>query len=404
MVSTPVRPAAARTRPMAGLFAGAALMSAAMATASTVSTIMVADRLGTGWGGIANTAGVAGTGIGALLLTRLAARRGRAASLASGYLAATVGGAVAAVAVAAGDVAGLVVGMLLLGLGNAAAQLSRYAAADLHPADRRGRALGVIVWAGTLGAVGGPLLLAPAETLAQRLGWPGLTGPYAFALAATALAATAATWTAPRWVPGEPAPTPARGLLRAPSARGALAVMTTGQVVMVAVMTAAPLDMHRHGHGLGPIGLALSAHTLGMFALSPLTGRLVDRLGSGPVMVTGLVALVAACAAAASAPQDHAAARAAALFLLGYAWNLCFVGGSGALARDLPAGDRVRVEGTVDAAVWGAAAVASLGSTAVLAAGGYGLLAAGSGLLVLLPVVVLLGGRVGDRRQARRVE
>lgn len=40
---------------------------------------------------------------------------------------------------------------------------------------------------------------------------------------------------------------------------------------MVAVMTAAPLDMHMHGHGPGMIGTALSKHTLGMFALSPLT-------------------------------------------------------------------------------------------------------------------------------------
>jgi MFS family permease len=178
-------------------------------------------------------------------------------------------------------------------------------------------------------------------------------------------------------------------------------VMTTSQVVMVAVMTATPLDMHRHGHGLGPIGAALSAHTLGMFALSPLTGRLLDRVGGRPVMLAGIVGLAVASGLAAVGPEDHAGWRAAALFLLGYAWNLCFVGGSGALARDLPPADRSRAEGAVDAVVWGAAGVASLSSTAVLSAGGYAVLAAGSGLLVLLPVAVLLRGHLVERGRAR---
>jgi MFS family permease len=164
---------------------------------------------------------------------------------------------------------------------------------------------------------------------------------------------------------------------------------------MVAVMTAVPVEMHLHGHGLGSVGTVLAAHTLGMFALSPLTGRLLDRVGSRPVMLAGLVTMAVATGLAAIAPENHALARTTALFLLGYGWNLCFVGGSGRLARDLPASERARVEGAVDAAVWAVAAVASLASTMILSAGGYAVLAAAAGALVLLPATVLMRDRPG---------
>ena len=71
----------ARDRTMAALFVTAALMNAAMAAASPISTIVAADRGGTAWSALPNTAGIVGTGVGALALTRLANRRGWRRSL-----------------------------------------------------------------------------------------------------------------------------------------------------------------------------------------------------------------------------------------------------------------------------------------------------------------------------------
>ncbi len=387
---------------MAAVVTAAALMNAAMSVASGVGTIVTADRLGVAWGGVAATAGIVGTGVGTLALTRVTARRGRGRALARGYLAAAVGAGVATGGAATDDVAALLVGMLLLGAGNAAAQLSRYAAADLHPGDRRGRAIGAVVWAGAVGAVGGPLLLGPAGDLARRSGWLPAVGPFLLAVAVTALAVVVS-----RALPAgsqaiPPSPAPLRSLVRVPAVRAAGTVLATAQVVMVAVMTAAPVEMHRNGHGLGAVGVVLSAHTLGMFALSPLTGRLVDRLGARPVLAAGLAALAAATGAAATGPPDTAF-RAVALFLLGYGWNLCFVAGSTALAAAVPAADRPRVEGAVDAAVWGLAAVAGALSTVALALGGYAALTAGAGLLVLLPAAALrsAAARAAGRPPAR---
>jgi MFS family permease len=412
--------ATARSRAMPALFAGAAMMNAAMAAASAVSTIVAADELGPAWGAVPNTAGIVGTGIGALALTRVMNRWGRRAGLILGYVVAAAGAAIAATAVAAGDGVlppvvppdgDLTFGMLLLGLGNAGAQLSRYAAAELYPAGRRGFAIGVVIWAGTIGAVGGPLLLAPSSRIVVGLGGAAFVGPFAFAALAGAVAVVAVSGMpagtgragGSRLPGGSPVPgsrVPLRALLGTHAARSALAVMATAQVVMVAVMTAAPVDMHLHGHGLGAVGTVLSAHTLGMFALSPLTGRLLDRFGSQPVMLGGLLTLAVAAGLAATMSQPSS--RMVALFLLGYGWNLCFIGGSGRLARELPESERAHVEGTVDAAIWTIAAVGSLASTVVLSAGGYPILAAAAGALTVIPAVLLSGRHrlSGRNRQA----
>jgi MFS family permease len=378
---------------MLALFSGAALINAAMAAASAVSTIVTADQLGPAWAGVPSAAGVVGTGIGALALTAVMTRWGRRLGLVLGYLAAAAGAAVAAAAVAGHHVIDLCFGMLLLGLGNAGGQLSRYAAAELYPS-RRGAAIGVLIWAGTIGAVAGPLLLAPSGRAAAALGLAAMVGPFLFASLAAGTAVLAASG-----VPGPavlatsaaPARSPLspRSLVRTPAVRSAFAVMVTGQLVMVAVMTAAPVAMHLHGQGLGSVGSVLAAHTLGMFALSPVTGRLLDRVGARPVMYGGLVTLAIATGLATVANQQHPIARMVALFLLGYGWNLCFVGGSGQLARDLPEPVRARVEGAVDAAIWSLSAVASLASTAVLATGGYPVLAATAGALAVIPAILL---------------
>ncbi|WP_285618628.1 MFS transporter [Actinoallomurus iriomotensis] len=382
-----------RTRMVAALFSGAALMNAAMAIASAVATIVAGDRLGARWGAVPNTAGIIGTGVGALALTWMMGRHGRRAGLTCGYLAAALGGVVSAGAVAAGNVLALSAGLLLLGLGNAGAQLSRYAAAELYPPERRGFAIGSVVWAGAIGAVIGPLLIGPASDVTSSLGHTALTGPYAVAAAATLIAAGVARLALAGRAGRagyDVTSVRLREVARGAGARTALAVMVTAQVVMVAVMTATPLEMHMHGEGLDAVGLALSAHTLGMFAFSPVTGWLIDRTGPRPAMGGGLGVLVLASVLAAITSTGGTSVRAGALFLLGYGWNLCFVGGSSRLARDLPEPARAGVEGAVDATVWGVAAVASLVSTPVLSAGGYAALAWAAAACALAPAAFLL--------------
>jgi MFS family permease len=355
---------------LVALFVSSALMTAAMAEASAVSTLVAADRLGDALGALPNTASVAGTGIGALALSRLMAARGRRAGLLAGYAAALAGALLATAAVPRRDVGLLVVGMTLLGVGNAAAGLSRYAAADLYPPERRGVAIGAVVWAGTVGAVGGPLLMLPAQHAAANAGHDPMSGPFALAAVAT-LGALLVGLATPRIRP--PRETKPGRPFRHPAARSAAATMVTAQVAMAAVMTAAPLSMHMHHEDLGAIGTMLSAHSCGMFALAPLSGWLLDRIGGRAVMAAGLATLAGTAAVVTTSPSGPT--LTATLFLLGYGWNLAIVGGSGLLARQLPEADATRAAGAVDAMSWGTSAVATTASTLAFGHGGYPALA-----------------------------
>jgi MFS family permease len=133
----------------------------------------------------------------------------------------------------------------------------------------------------------------------------------------------------------------------------------------------------------------LSAHTFGMFALSPISGRLTDRFGSLAVIAAGLSTLAAAGFLAAFAPPDGGILLTLALFLLGYGWNLGFVAGSTLLTRGLALGERTRVQGVADGLVWSSAAIASLMSGVIVAGASYttlGLL----GVALLVPPALLL--------------
>ncbi|HEX2130087.1 MAG TPA: MFS transporter, partial [Actinophytocola sp.] len=207
-----------------------------------------------------------------------------------------------------------------------------------------------------------------------------------------------------RGLPRVPPPPP-RPRLSAPMVLAALrrievatplVAMVGAQLAMVAVMTMTPLQLDHHGHGLDVVGWTLAAHMIGMFALAPLSGRIADRWGGRTTIHLGIGTLVLAAAAAAPA---HGPGLSFGLFLLGYGWNLVFVGGSSLLSRDLQPAERTQVQGVVDAVVWGSSALASLAAGALFGLGGYPLVTALGGLVALAPIVLLARGR---QREADR--
>ncbi len=368
----------------------AALMQAAMIAASAMSTILISDRLSPGLAGLPNTAGVLGTAAGALAVGGWTARLGRAQAIRIGYGVGVAGGALAVLTAVGAHVALLFVGMFLLGAGNAASLLSRYAAADAVPASRRGAAMSTVVWASTAGAVGGPFLMAPSQSFATALGLPGVAGPFLLALATVFLALVASSY----FHGAHPATNAAPDRPRSDSARRtplalAAGVMVVGHLVMVALMSSVPVHTHQHGDGLGLLGVMLSAHTLGMFALAPLTGWWIDRAGARPVVIAGLVLLLFSALLAAQAGPF----LTPALFLLGYAWNLCYLGGS----AQLVAADQ---ESKVESFIWAVAALASATSPWLFTLGGFPLLSVISAALAV-PLLVLVARRASPQIAGR---
>jgi MFS family permease len=396
-----------RRRVRNALAGGVALGSTGHIAAVTVATIAAADLLGSRTlAGAPGATVVLGAAVGAVLLSALMARRGRRLGLTSGYLVGVVGALVATAAVLGRSFPLLLFGTLLIGFGNSSNQLSRYAAADMVPSARRASAIGIVVWAATVGSVIGPALVPIAGEMAVQAGLPLLAGPYLVPVLFVGLAAVISfallrpdpyelAYVEPDEVasPGSAVVRPILEILRRRGVAAAIVALIVGQAVMVLIMTMTPLHMTEHGHDLGAVGIVLSAHTLGMFALSPVSGRLSDRFGAVPTILAGLAVLVVASVMAAVAPPDGGLVLLVALFLLGWGWNLGFVAGSAMLSEHLEIHERTRVQGVADALIWSASAAASLGSGLIMAATGYtalGILGAGA---IAIPVLVLRANR-----------
>ncbi|WP_134741582.1 MFS transporter [Nocardioides sp. 503] len=335
--------------------------------------------------GLAGTSQVLGAALSSYVLARVMAVRGRRVGLTTGLLMGATGALLAVVAGAIGSMLLLLVGALLIGATTAANNASRYAATDLAPAERRGRALSTVVWATTVGAVVGPNLTGPAAAFADLLGIPELTGPFALGAIGMLVAAVIVTvrlrpdpLLLARELAEVPAAPPsgtswgrARAAVRERPGLGlAVAGLAGAHAAMVGVMTMTPIHMEHGGAELRVIGVVISVHVLGMFAFSPLVGLLSDRVGRPPVLAAGGLVLLVSLVLCSTAPEGTSWQIFGGLFLLGLGWSLATVSASTMVADLAPLDARTDVQGMADV-VMGVSA-ASAGALAGLVVGVFG--------------------------------
>jgi len=405
-VLKPSRLVALRRQSLVSLMAGVALGSTGHIAAVTVATIVAKDLAGTTvWSGAPSAAVVLGAALGATLLSRLMASRGRRGGLVIGYVIGVVGALVATVAISNRSLPLFMVGIVLIGFGNSSNLLSRYAAADLFPVARRASAIGLVVWGATFGAVLGPNLVGWAGEVSEGFGLPALAGAYLLPIVFVGAAALVSfvmlrpdpyelADSAESEAFGRPSPGgPLQAILRRPHVPIVVLALVAGQAVMVLIMTMTPLHMADHGHDLAAVGLVISGHILGMYALSPISGRLTDRFGSAAIVTAGLSVIAFAALLSAVAPPDGGPILFLALFLLGYGWNLGFVAGSALLTHGLEMAERTRLQGLTDALIWSSSAAASIGSGVVVAAAGFTTLGLMGVALVVIPAWLVVARR-----------
>jgi len=396
-----------RRRTLGALAAGVAVGSTGHIAAVTAATIAAHDLAGSSaWAGVPGAAVVFGAASGAALLSAIMVRAGRRTGLTTGYVIGVSGALLATLAIVGRSFPLFLLGTYLIGFGNSSNQLSRYVGADLVPSERRASALSIVVWATTVGAVLGPNLTGPSEHLAIALGLPALAGPYlvpSVAVLGAALISFSLLRPDPYLLADSSArhlPAPDDGpderlatLVRRPTVAIAIVGLIAVQVVMVLVMTMTPLHMTSHGHGLSAVGIVISAHVLGMYALSPVSGRLTDRFGSPTIMIAGLVVVGGSSALSAVTPPDGGLLLTIPLFLLGFGWSLGFVAGSTLLTRGLAIRERTRLQGWTDALIWSSAAIASLTSGIVVAAASFAALGLLGAALVVIPAWIVVARR-----------
>src|SRR5919108_3544932 len=260
--------------------------------------------------------------IGAALIGRWMDRVGRRPGLVLAYVLVAAAGIGAALSIRAGSFAGLVLSTVPFGAALGGANLGRGAVADMYPLERRGRAVGILLAAGTVGAVGSPLLAAALQGLAGE----GSLVPWAI-VPAGALGAVLCVWAVrpdPRdlavvdpSVAAGPGRRPAE-LIRLPAFRIAVVAGAVGQMAMVGVMGVTPTALHTAHHGGTVISFVVSFHIAGMFAFAPVIGRWMDRAGRRAALLAGCVTSIAGALVAAT--EAGAAIVGGGVFLIGVGW------------------------------------------------------------------------------------
>ncbi|MDN5743816.1 MAG: MFS transporter [Nocardioidaceae bacterium] len=422
-----LRVAAAQRRTLRVLVLSQAVGAVGVTIGIATASLLARDLSGSeSLSGLAQTAQVLGAAVISFLLASLMARRGRRMGLVAGYVLGAGGAVVAVIAGVVESIVLLLIGALMLGAANSANNAARYTATDLATDQDRGRSLSTVVWATTIGAVAGPNLTGPAGSLAEVVGIPELTGPFALGAIGMLLAAlVVGTLLRPdplvlaREAAGEPVhggtglrpsvdsswSRTVAAVRQRPVLAYAIGGLALAHATMIGVMTMTPLHLEHGDAGLEVIGVVISVHVLGMFAFSPLVGILADRVGRPPVLGAGGVILCASLVFCARAPAGMSWQVSAGLFLLGLGWTLSTVAASTMVAEYAPAQARTQVQGTSDLVMGLTAAAAGAGAGIIMGVGDYRSLALVSLLMVagVLVAAVRSAAEVADIASTRRL-
>ncbi|CAH0182684.1 MULTISPECIES: MFS transporter [unclassified Microbacterium] len=405
---------AVQRRTVAILSAGQVLGGIAFGATVSLGALLAADISGDdALSGLATASVTLGAALCAIPLARLATKLGRRRALTLGNLFALIGIGIVILAAALRVFPLLLVGIVLIGAGNAGNLQSRFAATDLASSHHRGRDLSIVVWATTVGGVAGPLLLGPGEVLGQAIGMPPQTGSYLFSLVAQ-VAAFVLYIVALR-------PDPlllAQRIMAAGAdqntveerrdhplvARYAMFAIAASHVTMASVMAMTPIHLAHMAHGAhgghatpadisSLVGVTIAMHVAGMYALSPVFGILADRWGRLRVVLLGQ-ALLAASLLFAMFANDQAWGVMVALVLLGLGWSAATVSGAALLTEATMPALRTRRQGRSDSLMSFSAAGGAVLAGVILSNFQYGGLAVAASVLVLAIVVASPLGRM----------
>jgi MFS family permease len=259
------------------------------------------------------------------------------------------------------SVVAVVGGFVLIGASIGTVMLSRAAAADMYPPERRGRGIALVLFGAVFGALLGPLVFIPLFANEEAAGGRLITPWFVAAgFMAAGLVFTLRVRPDPKYIgtlfvgrsaegsvrPPESA-APLIQILCRPGVVAALLGAVASFAVMVSMMSLVGYVLVGHGHHQGAIFPVISAHFIGMFGLVFVVGNIIDRMGRLRALLGGL-ALLGFSALSLVWPVESVAATAVALFGIGLGWNFSYVAATAELAdRTVPA-ERGKILGFTD--------------------------------------------------------
>jgi MFS family permease len=379
------------------LSAGMAALYGMNQLAVAVATITFAFASGRdGLAGIGPAIFLATAAFAAFAAGRAMDRLGRVPVLAGGFGLGLLGCVLTAFGASLLSVVAVIGGFVLIGASMGTVMLSRAAAADMYPPERRGRGISLVLFGAVFGALLGPFVFAPIfasegpEGSHLTTSWLAAAG-----FMVVGLVLVLAVRPDPQRIGALLArqagqintDTPQTGaslplILRRPGVVPALLAAVASFSVMAGTMSLTGHVLVGHGHHQGAVFPVISAHFVGMFGLSLVTGSVIDRVGRTKALIGGLV-LLGSSVLSLACTVESIAATSIALFGIGLGWNFSYVAATAELSgRTVPA-ERGKILGFADllSGLLGAG-LASLGGLVLATTGLLGLSIAGLALVV----------------------
>jgi predicted MFS family arabinose efflux permease len=332
-----------------------------VATGSIVGAMLAPDK---GLATLPITFMVLGMWLGTLPTGMLARAMGRRFALQTGSVFGVLCGLVCCAAVLQASFLLFLFGAFCAGLYASAHQSYRFAAADTASEKFRPKVVSWVLAGGVFAALIGPQLVIFTKDL-----WP----PYLFAatfLAQAGVALLAAAVLTQVKIPLRGRHNDTAGarslaeITRTPRFVTAVVCGVVSYAMMNMVMTAAPLAMVGCGHSVTDASLGIQWHVLAMYGPSFVTGALIVRFGVERIVAVGL-SLIAASAVIgiAGTTVGHFWLM---LVLLGFGWNLAFVGATTMVTQCHQPSERNKVQAFNDFLIFGSMAIGSFSSGQLL--------------------------------------
>jgi MFS family permease len=345
---------------------------------------------------------VAGS-IGVLPAGRLMDRYGRMPVIRGGFLLGALGTTLTGLGCQWVSALLVIAGFACAGISAAVVLLSRAAAAEMFPPEKRARGISFVLFGAVSGAIWGPLVFGPMfsgrHLTPHALVVPWLSaGLFMLAGFVISLGVRPDPKVISQDHEGDVADNgsgaPLREILRRPGVPAALVAAVASFGVMAGVMNLSGYVALGHHHSQSDVFTIISAHIVGMYGLVIVVGDIIDRIGRRTALVGGLAIVAASCMSLMW--LDGLLGMAVSLFGLGLGWNLSYVAATTELVSLASPSERGRLVGFSDLLSSACGAALALGGGAIYSADGVVPLAALAAVLAALPAVWLIGRGSGS--------
>ncbi|MDC3399012.1 MFS transporter [Acidimicrobiia bacterium] len=284
--------------------------------------------------GFPNAVGVAGAVIGTQMFDKMSQKYSKNKALSNTFLIGSLGGLVQISSLLIDSFILLLVGAFILGIGQSAALQTRYVASFVASESFKATALSLAVWFSVFGSIFGPRLVGEYSAVFENWLGSDLIVGYFIATFGMFLAGLSVLLFSQKNSALNKKLVIEKSLKLSEldsTARLLTKILVLNHFVMVLIMSATPLHIKDIGETIKLVGTIISYHTLGMFLLSPILGKLVDKYGSKLFAVVGSLILILSCVV--SLFNTDILFLKIGLYLLGLGWNFTYIATSSAISN-----------------------------------------------------------------------